>query len=97
MGSRFGSPIPKPFYIHNQPNNLVNTMRTELWEATKDQPYFTVEDFRRINLHENIHPNAIGQFFKNLSDKNVIEMCGHSKTTHKAANNRWVFKWRWTL
>ena len=72
-------------------------MRQELYEATKNQAFFTVEDFRRINLHEGIHPNAIGQFFRNLSKQKVIEMCGFDKAKHKAANGRWVFKWRWVV
>ena len=66
-----------------------------LYDATKNQKYFTVEDFRRLGLHEDIHPNAIGQFFKNLSDRKVIEQCGVTRTTHKPANRRWVFKWKW--
>ena len=70
-------------------------MRMELYKATKDQPFFTVEDFRRINLHEGMHPNAIGQFFKNLSDRKVIEQCGITRATHKPANGRWIFKWMW--
>ena len=66
-----------------------------LYEATKNQPYFTVNDFRRLNLHEDIHPNAIGGFFNSLSRKKVIEMCGFSRVTHKPGNKRWVFRWRW--
>lgn len=70
-------------------------MRSELYEATKSQPFFTVEDFRRLNLHDNIHPNAIGQFFKTLAGDKAIEQCGVTMATHDAANKRWIFKWRW--
>ena len=67
-----------------------------LYEKTKNKPYFTVEDFRELKLHEDMHPNAIGQFFKSLSDSKRIEQCGITKTTHVSANRRWVFKWKWS-
>lgn len=70
-------------------------LRQELYEATKDQPSFNVEDFRRLNLHEDMHPNAIGQFFQSLSKGKLIEMCGFTRVTHEQGNKRWVFKWKW--
>ena len=64
--------------------------------ATRNQPYFTVEDFRELGLHEDLrHPNAIGQFFKQLADKGYAEACGVTRATHPEANKRWVFRWRW--
>jgi hypothetical protein len=70
-------------------------MKEQLYNATKDQEYFTVEDFRRLGLHKNIHPNAIGQFFKQLSDRKEIKTCGVTRATHPEANRRWIFKWKW--
>ena len=70
-------------------------MIDELYEATKHLPYFTVENFRKLGLHNKMHPNAIGQFFKNLSQTGKAVACGMTRATHPAANSRWVFKWRW--
>lgn len=72
-------------------------MIDDLYEATKDKEYFTVEDFRELGLHTGLPKNAIGQFFKELSDKKQIEACGITKTTHPEARGRWVFKWRWIV
>lgn len=70
-------------------------MESELREATSHR-LFTSEDFRDLNLHKYMHPNAIGVFFTRLVRQGKIERVGISKATHKKAHSHTISVWKWT-
>jgi hypothetical protein len=67
----------------------------KLYANTRDKT-FTVEDFRDLKLNFGLTPNEIGTFFRRLSVQGKIKAVGVTKATHKSANGRWVYMWRWT-
>ena len=68
----------------------------ELYKVTKDK-VFTVEDLREHGFHNRFHhKNQIGSFFRWMNTAGYTEAMGVGRTTHEAANKRWIWRWRWT-
>ncbi len=68
-----------------------------LYNATRGERIFTVENMRDHKIHMMFdHKNQIGNFFKWINDEGYTKAMGVGRTTHKAANKRWIWRWKWT-
>ena len=72
-------------------------MAMYFYEQTQSKPAFSVNDFRRLLLHNQMeHNNEIGRFFGYLQGRGLIEKDSVDIARHKASHGRWVWSWRWT-
>lgn len=70
----------------------------ELFNRTRRQDFFTVNDFRKYNFDNLMsHPNQIGGFFGDLSKNGLAVKVGQDRAKHKEAKRRWIWKWIWTV
>ena len=68
-----------------------------LYNVTQEERVFTVENMRTHKIHEMFdHKNQIGSFFKWINGAGYTKAMGVGKATHKAANKRWIWRWKWT-
>lgn len=65
------------------------TIARHLFNITKHQEYFSVNDLRLYRLDEKFdHPNAIGSFFRWLQENNFAIKVGQTVVKHQAAKRR---------
>ena len=73
------------------------TILRKLYDATKDQPTFSINDMRKYGIHNEFKkPNQIGSFFRWMNSHNYTKSAGTTRVTHEAGNKRWIWNWRWT-
>lgn len=75
------------------------TIARQLFNVTKHQEYFSVNDLRRYKLNEKFnHPNAIGSFFRWLQEEGFAIKTGQTSVKHREAKKRGggTGAWFWT-
>jgi hypothetical protein len=69
----------------------------ELYRRTKHKRGFSVNDLRSQQwAHLFKHKNQIGQFFRYLQKRELVNQIGHTKAKHKEAHGREIKLWEWS-